>query len=74
MRRKLGLLTFAILTCFLVGWAACLAQSQKADAPAKYKYTAEIPPGIASPDKVETRLGTLKFFDGVPDQSTAESV
>src|SRR5262245_31699624 len=74
MSRKLGLLTFAILTCILIGWAASLAQPQKADAPAKYKYTAEIPPGIASPDKVETRLGTLKFFDGVPDQSTSEKL
>jgi hypothetical protein len=28
------------------------------------KNTTPIPPGIASPDKVETRLGTLSFFDG----------
>lgn len=26
--------------------------------------TTEIPSGIASPDAVNTRLGTLKFFDG----------
>ena len=37
---------------------------------AEYKMTTSIPPGIASPDKVETRLGTLKFFDGFPDDAS----
>jgi hypothetical protein len=36
--------------------------------------TTPIPPGIACPDTVETRLGTLKFFDGVPDKATAEKL
>ena len=31
-------------------------------------------PGVDSPDKVETRLGTLKFFDGFPDKATAEKL
>jgi hypothetical protein len=29
-----------------------------------------MPPGIASPEKVETRLGTLDFFDGFPVTAT----
>jgi hypothetical protein len=29
-----------------------------------------MPPGIASPEKVETRLGTLDFFDGFPVMAT----
>jgi hypothetical protein len=33
-----------------------------------------MPPGVLSPDKVETRLGTLKFFDGFPDKATAEKL
>ena len=37
-----------------------------------YKMTTPIPPGIASPDKVETRLGTLRFHDGFPDNATVE--
>jgi hypothetical protein len=41
---------------------------------AQYKMTTPIPPGIASPEKVETRLGTLKFFDGFPDQATVEKL
>ncbi len=31
-----------------------------------------IPPGIAIPEKVETRLGTLEFFDGFPSDKTVE--
>jgi hypothetical protein len=44
----------------LPGWAAS----------PKMKMTTPMPPGIASPDKVKTRLGTLTFFDGFPDQAT----
>jgi hypothetical protein len=36
------------------------------------KMTTEIPPDITTPDSVETRLGTLKFFDGYPDEATVE--
>ena len=38
------------------------------------KLTTPIPPGIAMPDTVETRLGTLNFFDGFPDQPTVEKI
>jgi hypothetical protein len=41
---------------------------------ATYKMTTPLPPGIASPAKVETRLGTLKFFDGFPDQATTDKL
>ncbi|MFZ5451573.1 MAG: DUF1254 domain-containing protein [Thermodesulfobacteriota bacterium] len=40
----------------------------------QYKYSTPMPPGIASPDKVETRFGTLNFFDGFPDQGSAEKL
>lgn len=40
----------------------------------QYKMQTPIPPGIASPDRVETRLGTLKFFDGFPDNATVEKL
>jgi hypothetical protein len=38
------------------------------------KYSRPMPPGVASPDKVETRLGTLNFFDGFPDKASAEKL
>jgi hypothetical protein len=38
------------------------------------KMTTEIPDGIATPDQVATRLGTLHFFDGVPDEETTQKL
>jgi hypothetical protein len=38
------------------------------------RMTTEIPPGIAIPEEVETRLGTLRFFDGFPDDATVEAI
>jgi hypothetical protein len=39
-----------------------------------YKMTTAIPPEITVPDSVETRLGTLKYFDGLPDEATVQKV
>ena len=36
--------------------------------------SAETPPSLVTPDKVESRLGTLEFKDGVPSKATAEKV
>lgn len=38
------------------------------------KMTTDILPGIESPSKVESRIGTLNFFDGFPDRSTTEKL
>jgi hypothetical protein len=48
----------------MTGWAK----------PPQMKMTTPVPPGIASPDKVETRLGKLKFFDGFPDKASVEKL
>ena len=34
----------------------------------------EIPASITTPDTVQTRLGTLRFFDGLPDEATVQTV
>jgi hypothetical protein len=34
-------------------------------------YNTPIPASITTPDRVETRLGTLEFFDGLPKPATA---
>ena len=39
-----------------------------------YEMTTEIPTGILTPNKVETSIGTLEFFDGVPSKETSENV
>src|SRR5271165_450978 len=38
------------------------------------KFSTPMPPGVASPDTVDTRFGTLRFFDGVPDQASTEKI
>ena len=35
-------------------------------------YNHKIPEKIMTPDAVETRFGTMKFFDGMPDKATVE--
>lgn len=42
--------------------------------PTTYKMTSPIPASIPIPDKVETRFGTLTFFDGVPDETSTEKI
>ena len=37
-------------------------------------YNTYIPPEIMTPDSMETSIGTLKFFDGVPTRETVEIV
>jgi hypothetical protein len=39
-----------------------------------FKMTTEIPAAILTPDSVDTRLGTLRFFDGFPDEETVQKV
>ena len=38
------------------------------------KMTTPIPEGLATPDRVETLLGTLRLEDGVPDEETTRKV
>jgi hypothetical protein len=66
MKRKTALLVMLgmILTVSLTSMPAM----------AQYKMSTTVPSGIALPDKVETRLGTLKFFDGFPDNATVEKL
>jgi len=37
-------------------------------------YNTSIPESIMTPDKVQTRIGTLEFFDGIPTPDTAALV
>ena len=56
-----GLLTALILT---QAWAE----------PPKMKMTTDIPESITTPERVETRIGTLEFFDGIPTKETSALV
>ena len=57
----------------LVGFAVAtlLAATSTANAQDKTPgYNHKIPEKIMTPDEVQTRLGTLRFFDGMPDAET----
>ena len=49
----------------------CLASAQEVP---KMKMTTEIPKGLTTPDNIQTRVGELNFFDGVPDVESAQKV
>ncbi|MCU0855794.1 MAG: DUF1254 domain-containing protein [Rhodobacteraceae bacterium] len=51
--------------------AALLAQG--APAPAQ-TYSADVPSKITTPDSVDTRLGTLTFRNGAPDEKTVQTI
>jgi len=67
--RRIWMLKAALVAVIISGLALpCFAGSPK------MKMTTPMPPGIAIPDRVDTRLGTLKFFDGFPDRATVEKI
>jgi len=51
-----------------------LALVAGAPALAEPKYKADVSENILTPDEVQTRLGTLRFKDGAPDEATAKTV
>jgi hypothetical protein len=60
MKKMMTVLTVAVLMAAGMGWAQPTPG-----------YNTKIPDYIMTPDKVETRIGTLKFFDGIPTRETA---
>lgn len=75
MRMPMVLFAGGVVASGIVfGSAVSQAQQQDSQTPGKYKYSTPMPPGVAIPDKVETRLGTLNFFGGFPDQATTEKL
>lgn len=62
----------AIMSCVA---NPCFAQPlEGAPASSGLKYSTPMPPGVAIPDKVETRFGTLHFFGGFPDQASVDKL
>jgi hypothetical protein len=65
MNRKSSVFAAAVLTgCVSIAWATS----------PKMKMTTAVPEGIATPDKLETSIGVLVGFDGVPDAATTKKV
>ncbi|CAN7513796.1 DUF1254 domain-containing protein [Rhizobium rhizogenes] len=53
----------------LVAATSAVAQDQPTP-----KFKADVPTSIQTPDTVETRIGALKFSDGLPDPETVQKV
>jgi hypothetical protein len=60
---KIGSILFALVALLALKPETATAQ-----------MSSGIPPEITTPDKVETRIGTLEFNDGAPSEETAEKV
>src|SRR5215468_4098448 len=61
-----------LLAAALIG--AVTTTAAHAQAAPKMKMGTDIPSSITTPDEVQTRLGTLKFTDGFPDDATVQKV
>jgi hypothetical protein len=74
MRNRLYV--FSVITAliaFIPGASGGQALTGTSAAP-EYTYSTPLPPGIAAPDKIDTRIGTLNFFDGFPDKASIEKL
>src|SRR6267154_5024776 len=69
---KTTMQTETIIAAALV--AALTTTAAHAQAAPKMKMTTDIPSSITIPDEVPTRLGTLKFTEGFPDDATVQNV
>ena len=61
-------------TAWLVAAATLVAVPAWGQEPPPMKMTTEVPLGIATPDTLDTSIGTLTSFDGVPDARTTQIV
>jgi hypothetical protein len=60
-----SLSTSARLGCLAL-LSVTIAACSTPQAPSSYSMTTPIPPEITTPSSVDTRIGKLEFFDGVP--------
>ena len=63
-----------LVTTLAVAGLVAASQTTFAANPPKMKMTTDIPASITAADTVETSIGTLKYFDGVPMNDTVETV
>ncbi|MBW1863138.1 MAG: DUF1254 domain-containing protein, partial [Deltaproteobacteria bacterium] len=68
MKMKSKLYTLTIITAAVL---FAVVTADKIYAQATPGYNTKIPESIMTPDTVKTRIGTLKFFDGIPTKKTA---
>ncbi len=75
-RNTRNVLIAAVVSVFFAG-GFTPATAQKLEGPPanpQFKYSTEVPPGVATPDKLETSIGTLHLDDGYPQAGTLEKI
>jgi len=72
MKTRNGLtLLVGLFTLVFLTFGPCNGQPLTgAPAAPEYKYSTPLPPGVATPDKLETSIGALNLNDGYPDADT----
>ena len=69
MKRRNNCGIAMVLLCLNLLLSCSLASTGQAP---KMKMTTDIPESIIIPDKLESRIGTLEFFDGLPTDATVK--
>ena len=69
--KKKKFIRIALMTTVITGLLVVTVTAGEAP---RMKMTTPIPEGIETPTKLETHLGTLTSFDGVPDKETTQKV
>ncbi len=64
-------MTWVLALLFATPLLILITGGEAASAEVPDGYNTPIPESIMTPDKVKTRIGTLKFFDGIPTKETA---
>jgi hypothetical protein len=64
----------SLIILAVAGLMATRITAATATQPPKMKMTIDIPASITAPDRAETSIGTLEYFDGVPTEKTVETV
>ena len=62
------------LACILLASIVIATVNVSWAQPPKMKMTTDIPASITAPDRVKTSIGTLEYFDGVPQPKTVDTV
>lgn len=65
--------TRTLLALIPLAFASCAADGAARGDDAASRYNTPIPASITTPDRVDTSIGTLRFFDGFPTAETVEA-
>ena len=76
MRSPVNITICAALAASVAFGAGSSVAQPLSGAPAapEFKFSTPTPPGVASPDTLDTRFGTLHFFGGFPDPASVDKL